>query len=66
MKISSISNDDMDRIDASQHDNKPVLSSLANAVHASLTKWDQMNIAITLSEAGDVEGAKAILSKRDK
>ncbi len=66
MKISSISNEGVSHINTSQHINKPEITSIANAAQAFISKLDQMNIAIALSEAGDVDGAKALLSKQIK
>ncbi len=42
---------------------EPLFTRLLNALHTFLKKQNQIQIAIVLSEAGDLEGAKAILDK---
>jgi len=43
---------------------EPLFTSLFHALRTFFRKQNQLKIAITLSEAGDVEGAKALLDKR--
>lgn len=43
---------------------EPFFSSLINALRTFFMRQEQLKIAIALSEANDVEGAKALLEKR--
>ena len=66
MKTSSITTEHMASMRTSHHSPEPIFSALRHALHEFFTKLDQMEIAIVLSEAGDVEGAKALLEKHAK
>jgi hypothetical protein len=43
---------------------EPFFSGMIHALRAFLMRQEQLKIAITLSEANDVEGAKALVDKR--
>ena len=66
MKISSIPNGSMDSMNNSCHVHEPLFTRLRHALRNLFMMHDKTMIAIVLSEAGDVEGAKALLGKHDK
>jgi hypothetical protein len=43
---------------------EPLFAGMIHAIRAFFMRQEQLKIAITLSEANDVEGAKALLEKR--
>jgi hypothetical protein len=62
MKTASISNGHIAPAHSSRHAHRPLLSALRLAAHRLPKQWEQLQIAIALSEAGDAEGAKAWLA----
>ena len=66
MKISSISNDGMDSMIKSCHEHESLFTRIRHALRTLFMMHDKTMVAIVLSEAGDVEGAKALLGKHDK
>ena len=66
MKISSIPNGSMDSMSNSCHVKEPLFERLRDTLRNPFMNLDKMMIAIALSEAGDVEGAIALLGRHDK
>jgi hypothetical protein len=66
LKISSISTGSMDSINNSHHVHEPLFTRVSHALRTFFMNMDKTQIAIVLSEAGDVEGAKALLDKQAK
>ncbi|MFA5825937.1 MAG: hypothetical protein WC825_08190 [Gallionellaceae bacterium] len=66
MKISSTSNEGMSSMHTPHHAHEPLFFVLRRALREFLTTLDKIQVAIVLSEAGDVEGAKALLGKHAK
>ncbi len=64
MKISSISAYDSASMHESHQLHEPFFSGLIHALRTFFMRQEQLKIAIALSEANDVEGAKALLEKR--
>lgn len=64
MKISSMSAYDSASMHESHQLHDPFLFSLVHALRTFFMRQDQLKLAIALSEANDLEGAKALLDKR--
>ncbi len=62
MKAASISTGRMARMHSSHHSHKPVISVLRQALLRFSKRLERIQIAITLSEAADVEGARSLLA----
>lgn len=63
MKIASIANGHMTPAPPSRHSHRPTISALHVALHRLSKQWSRLQIAIALSEAGDTEGAAALLAQ---
>lgn len=66
MKISSTSNEGMAAMHTFHHSTELLFVVLRHALREFLMTLDKIQVAIVLSEAGDVEGAKALLGKHAK
>jgi hypothetical protein len=66
MKISSISASGMPFMQPSHHAHEPLLSKVRHTLRALFMKLDHIGIAIALSEAGDLDGAKLLRVKHAK
>jgi hypothetical protein len=64
VKISSISAYHSASMHESHQLHEPFFSSLKHALRTFFMRQEQLKIGIALSEANDVEGAKALLNKR--
>jgi hypothetical protein len=64
VKISSMSAYDSVPMHESHQLHVPFFSGLIHALRTFFMRQDQLKIAIALSEANDVEGAKALLDER--
>lgn len=64
MKISSMLAHHSVSMHGSHQLHEPFFSGLIHALSTFFMRQDQLKIAIALSEANDVEGAKALLDKR--
>lgn len=63
MKTASISTGRMHPMHSSHHAHKPMLAALRHALLRFAKRLERMQLAIALSEAGDVEGARSLLAQ---
>ena len=66
MKISSLSTGSMTFMQTSHQTYAPLSTRLRHALRAFFMKLDHIGTAIALSEANDLDGAKALLAKHAK
>jgi hypothetical protein len=66
MKISSISTGSMTFMHTSHQTSMPLSTRLRHALRSFFMKLDHIGTAIALSEANDLDGAKALLAKHAK
>lgn len=66
LKISSKSTCSMSAMHPSHQAQESLFTTLGHALRTFFMKLEQTKIAIVLSEAGDIEGAKALIGKHAK